>query len=322
MNEDKYIDEHEEIANEMLASEDNEPMEGEDIDLAEDFDNSLSDIDFSQVEGKDFKSSFRRINREIDRKSYDRKRKKKPLTKEFGVGSTTATFTKSKARIMGKGPKKLSKVIVPRERTVIVKGVSDFILSDSKEADAVKNIGYYKGKKLKKLLLTFNNDSALDFNLELFNPSMPLDYLYSTSLNLNDKIQVGGPNSDVSYSDVLFNLLSNPTLIPNATIVISGPSVSQQMAQSMLFKNKTIAGDEYIDPQNMNLNIDNMQVANDIIYFDIMNKLNRPFVPDGMDVIQYKILAGNTVTMCFYYKQISLKRVMFQEARNSKKLLK
>jgi hypothetical protein len=49
--------------------------------------------------------------------------------------------------------------------------------------------------------------------------------------------------------------------------------------------------------------------------------LNRPFIPDGMDVIKYTVLAGMTVTMAFFYKQVNLKKVFFQEARNSKKLL-
>jgi hypothetical protein len=37
-----------------------------------------------------------------------------------------------------------------------------------------------------------------------------------------------------------------------------------------------------------------------------------------MDVIQYKVLAGNQVIFGFYYKQVSLKRFFFKEARNKK----
>jgi hypothetical protein len=50
----------------------------------------------------------------------------------------------------------------------------------------------------------------------------------------------------------------------------------------------------------------------------MFKQLGRPFIPDGMDVIEYKILAGNSVTMCFFYKQVSLKKVFIEEARTSK----
>lgn len=283
----------------------------------EDFDNSISDMDFSQFKG-DFKSSFGKISRKVDKDTYNKKRKRKPLTKEIGVGNVNSRFTQDKATLHGK-KKTVANVQIPSDRKVIVEGVDKFILGDNCATNSIKNIGYYKGKKLKKLILTFNNDSALDFNLELFNPSMPLDYLYSTSLNLNDKIQVAG--GFVSYSDVLFNILANPTMIVNSTMVFSGPLSTEQIAQALQFTNKDIDGDVKIHPINLNLKIDNMQVFADTIYFDIMKSLNRPFIPDGMDVIKYKVLAGNTVTMCFYYKQISLKRVLLKEARLSKKLL-
>lgn len=312
MQEKDEIVEYNEDSNELVPTESEEKDLG--IGYFEDFDNTISDIDFSQFKGKDFKSNFAKINKHVEKKRH----KKKPLSKEIGVGSTVSRFSSEKAIISGP-KKKLAKVLVPRDRKVIVEGVDKFILNGDSKDDSIRNIGYYQGKKLKKLILTFNNDSALDFNLELFNPSMPLDYLYSTSLNLNDKIQVAG--GAVSYSDVLFNLLANPTLVVNATIVVNGPSVLGQISQSLGFTNKEITGDVKVHPINLNLKIDTMQVFQNTIYFDIMKSLNRPFIPDGMDVIQYKILAGNTVTMCFYYKQISLKRVFFKEAKESKKLL-
>ena len=223
------------------------------------------------------------------------------------------------ANLFKKGQGKISKIIVPTDKKVIVEGVSKFILSQKQADDACRNTGYYKGEKLKELVLTYNNDSAIDFNLEVFNPSMPLDYLYSTSLTLNDKIQVGGGN--VSYTDVLYNILANPTLIVNAKFVFAGPLVQQQFAIPLIVKNKRIDAIEKIDPYNLSLQIDNMQVQSDQVCFNIEGVFNRPYIPDGMDVMQYKILAGMTVTMCFYYKQVSLKRVLLEEARNSKKLL-
>jgi hypothetical protein len=319
-------------------------FDGEDFD---DFDDALSDIDFSQISGNDFKRSFKKVNSKITSKQtagaatkrnapvrkaanvryspnvrkatnvrkaanvrYAKPKPIKPLTKEFGV--------KKDANIFG-GKKQIGKIIVPSDKKVIVEGVSKFILNNTDENDVVRNLGYYKGEKLKELILIFNNNSLLDFNLQIFNPSMPLDYLYSTSLNLNNKIQVAG--GAVSYTDVLYNLLANPALLVNAKFVIAGASVPQQFQQTLQVINKRIDGVEKIVPVNVALQFDNMQVQNDMVIFDIMKNLNRPFIPDGMDVVNYTVLAGNTVTMCFYYKQISLKRVFFEEARKSKILL-
>jgi hypothetical protein len=309
-----------------------EDFDGEDFD---DFDDALSDIDFSQISGNDFKRSFKKVNSKITSKQtagaatkrnapvrkaknvrrtanvrYAKPKPIKPLTKAFGV--------KKDANIFG-GKKQIGKIIVPSDKKVIVEGVSKFILNNTDENDVVRNLGYYKGEKLKELILIFNNNSLLDFNLQIFNPSMPLDYLYSTSLNLNNKIQVAG--GAVSYTDVLYNLLANPALLVNAKFVIAGPSVPQQFQQVLQVINKRIDGVQKIVPVNVALQFDNMQVQNDMVIFDIMKNLNRPFIPDGMDVVNYTVLAGNTVTMCFYYKQISLKRVFFEEARNSKILL-
>ena len=103
-------------------------------------DDILDDIDFSDFKGKDFKSSFAKVNKHIDKKQAVKQnkkggfvRKKKPLTKDFGI--------KKGATITG-GKKKISKIIVPRDKKVIVEGVSKFILSKDVKDDAVRNIGY------------------------------------------------------------------------------------------------------------------------------------------------------------------------------------
>jgi len=229
---------------------------------------------------------------------------------------TDIAVEQGRYNLKGKNKRKISDVIVPSNRKVIVKGVSDFIVSQ--DNDLIKNIGYYKGKKLKQLVLTYNNNSAVDFEMEVFNPSMPLDYLYSTAQNLNDKVQVaGGP---VSYTDVLFNLLANPTFIPNAQFVFAGPSVTQQKSQPLHIVNQNIAGAQKIVPINLDLQIDTMQVASDIVYFDMNSVLNRPYIPDGMDIIRYKVLAGNTVTMAFFYMQVNLKKIFYKQA-NKKGIL-
>jgi hypothetical protein len=268
-------------------------------------DDSFNDIDFSEFKG-DFKKNVKSISKKVAvRKPLPVKRKLKALSKEFGVVKKT--------NIISKGQKGIGKVIIPRDRKVIIEGVNSFILADTKETDQYKKIGYYKGKKLQQLVFIFNNNSPVDFTLELFNPSMPLDYLYSTSQNLNDVIKVAG--GEVSYTDVLFNILANPVFIPNATFTISGPLKTQQAAVPLQITNKFVNGVVKIDPLNLALQIDNMQVDGNDISFDFYDTMNRPYVPDGMEIISYKILAGNTVTIGFFYEQKSIKKLFFPEAR-------
>jgi hypothetical protein len=343
-----------------------------DQDYYDDFDNSLSDIDFSEIRGGSFKNNFQKVgkklqtkviapngrkviiegrqrnldlpksgqrviapdNREVVIEGRKRSMPKQPSKMDKPrmaspqmmkarpkkvVSQETQLSGGEKYNVRSNRPQKISKVIVPNDKKVIVQGVSDFILSQDKSASAVKNIGYYNGKKLQKLIFTFNNDSALPFELELFNPSMPLDYLYSTSLNLNDKIKVAG--GEVSYTDVLFNVLANSTMIPNAKFVFAGSQVSAQRAMPLKVTNKSINGEQKIFPFNLDLQIDTMQVANDIVFFDFFDTINRPYIPDGMDVIKYTVLPNMTVTMAFFFDQISLKKVFRKEARNNKGLL-
>lgn len=274
----------------------------------EDFDDTVLDIDYSEFRG-DFKDSFGRIKHTV---KHSRPKKRKPLSKSFHVKD------KGHANIGG-GKKQIQKIIVPNGREVIVQGdVSDFILSN--DHDALKHIGYYEGKKLKEMVLSIENTSGQDFDLELFNPSMPVDYLQSTSLNLNDRIVIAG-GTRVTYSDLLFNLLANPTLIPNARFTATGPKVTEQKTERLTFINKAIDGEATVKPMQIALNFDLYQQQNDVITFDIMGQLNRPFIPDGMDIVQYRVLAGNTVTFCFYYKQRSLKKLLFKEARRTKIVL-
>jgi hypothetical protein len=313
------------------------------------FDSLVSDMDFSELSGG-FRKSFKKVNNRIEARKgvkinkvsvpLDRriiiqggsrsvigKRKISPESpyNKIGVVSTNKQTNRNeigvdkRAVLYGRGDKKISKVIVPDNRKVIVEGVSKFILSTDKRADACKSLGYYRGEKLKKLVLVFNNDSALDFNLELFNPSMPLAYLHSTSLDLNDKIDVAGV--DISYSDILFNLIANPTMIINAKFVFSGANSTPQMDIPLIIKNKSLDGITRIDPYSLSLQLDNMQVQEKQVCFDVQGIMNRPFIPDGMDVAQYKVLAGNTIVMAFWYKQISMKKYFFKEARENKNIL-
>lgn len=281
----------------------------------EDITESLSDIDFSEMRG-DFRSSIKHLNKKLDKKGKGSK-----IIRKKGIKKPSTQMRQGFVRQqVPVGKKPITQVLVPRNRKVIVEGVSKFILSDTPSAQRTKNIGYYNGKKLNELVFTINNQSALDFDIEFFNPSFPLDYLFNTSQNVNSKILVAGL-SPTSYTDVLFNILANPTMIVNAKFLVAGPSVQQQINQSLIFANKNIEGKEKLNPYNLFLQKDGMQFQNDIIFFDIMGDLARPFIPDGMDIIKYKVLPQMSVTFGFYYKQVSLKKFFYSEARQFKGLL-
>lgn len=270
----------------------------------------LEEFDFSNMEGNNLKKDLKKIKkksigRKITSKNNIKLKKPKKTSKNSEV-KTIQTSIQSNQGFSEKGRKQLL-------------DVNNFILSDSQENSAIKNIGYYKGEKLKELVLIINNNTPNDLNLELFNPSQPLDYLFATSQNINNRILVAG-NNLVSYSDVLFNLLANPTLLANAKFTCENPispsQASAQINQVLTFRNKNIAGHEKVHPIANDLNIDIDQPNKQIIYWDILETLNRVFIPDGMDIIEYKVLAGNQVTFGFYYKQFSLKKFFFKEARN------
>jgi len=294
----------EESSKEFSFSSGDKPVEKDDFSLA------IENFDFSSVTGKNFRKSFARLNKKIKAQTHHTPKtiselgKTPKLTEEIGVQNW--------ANVYG-GEKKISKVIVPSERKTIVEGVSKFILAQDKQSNSLRNIGYYNGKKLEEMILILDNNSALDFTFSLFNPSMPLDYLYSTSLNLNDKIEVNG--GTVSYSDLLFNITANPTAIRNAKFIINGPDISGQKNIALQVQNKFVNGISDIHPISLALQIDAMQVEGWTINFDIAEMLKRPFIPNGMDVINYTVLAGNTVTMCFYYEQKSITKLFFKEAR-------
>ncbi len=294
-------------------------MDGKGIEeeIIDDDDAFVYDINFSEFKG-DFKSSLNGMNRAFRRKKKAKKRvAKKPLSQDISVLKRATLYGKKSNK--GGDAKTVKRIIVPSTQKVIIEGVDKFILGNNKDCDGVKNIGYYKCKKLKELIFTMNNNSGVDFDLELFNPSMPLDFLQSTSLNLNNKIQVAG--GIVSYTDVLFNILANPTHVVNAKFTFAGAAYLQQINQPLIFKNKSIEGKQTVAPLQLQLQVDTMQVANDIVFFDIIGNLNRPFIPNGMDVIGYKVLAGCTVTFAFYYEQKDLRKFFFEEARNNKRLL-
>lgn len=304
-------------------------------------DGLIDDIDFSNYSG-DFKKSLKKVNKRILTKGkikkvsspsnrkvivkgkskpkrikkiiHKNRLKRKQIHNKRSIGIDKSVI------LEGRHNKKISNIEIPSNKKVIVKGVSDFILSDNKEAFDIKNIEYYKGEKLKKLVFTFDNNTLNDFDFELFNPSMPLDYLYNTSQSLNDIISLND-SSVVSYTDVLHNLIANPTLIVNAQFVFSGSNLTNQMSQSLKFKNKEITAKEKVNPIQVSNLIDTYQFLKNIVYFNISDEINRAFCPDGMDVIEYKVLPGMKVTFAFFYKQISMKKVFFKEARKSKGLL-
>ena len=93
-----------------------------------------------------------------------------------------------------------------------------------------------------------------------------------------------------------------------------------QNNQALFIYNKNIDGTQEINPFNIDLQVDTMQVFSNVVYFDISKSIGRPFIPDGMDIIKYTVLAGNSVTFTFFYTQVSLKKFFYKEARINKEL--
>jgi hypothetical protein len=280
--------------------------------VSDDADMDIEDIDFSNISGRNTKEKLRNISRKTSTaKIVPKKKRLAPANSKSRkiVAQKDVNYRFNKV----KGRQTVTTMQLPDDREIMLKGVDEFILSQSNAP--IKNIGYYKGEKLKELILIINNDSPLDFTIEFFNPSSPLDYLYATTDNLNNRIQVAGDNK-VSYSDMLFNILANPILIANAKFIATGLQKDEQFNQPMIFKNKNIEGKQKIFPIQNSLNIDIDQTQKQIVYWDIQKNLDRVFSPNGMDVMEYTVLAGNFVVFGFYYKQMTLNKVFMPQLRN------
>lgn len=313
------------------------------------------DIDFSSATG-DFKKSFNKIKTTPDKiesvkatgrpvivegnknnqeifKTYVKKgiSKKKPKQKikvstdprdlhgkGFGVKEKATIFDNSKKKGIGR-------ILVPSDRAVIVEGVNSFILSQGKCENDLKNLNYRCGKKLKELVININNVSPNNFVFELFNPSFPLDYLIANSQNVNNQILVNDSGvTGVQYTDLLFNILANPTRIYNCRMVFNAPTnalLSKQLNENIIVQNKDLRAYQVIKSLNTNTLLDRYQFQKNILNFNLEAELNRPYVPDGMDVMKYTVYAGCSVTIVFYYEQIMLKKYFYKDLRNNKEIL-
>ena len=272
----------------------------------------IEDIDFSNISGKNTQEKLKKISRKTSTaKVVPKKKRLAPANSKSRkiVAEKDVNYRFNKI----KGRQTITTMQLPDDREIVLKGVDEFILSQNNAP--IKNIGYYKGEKLDELILIINNDTPIDFTIELFNPSSPLDYLYATTDNLNNRIAVAG-DFKVSYTDLLFNILANPVLIANAKFQATGLQANDQFNQPMIFKNKNIAGHQKVFPIQNSLNIDIDQTQKQIIYWDIQKTLGRVFSPNGMDILEYTILAGTNVVFGFYYKQLTLNKVFLPELRN------
>lgn len=315
----------------------------------DEIDDILDDFDFSDFDGDNFKENFAKVKSRINKVIVPKNRtvivegkqtptlvskRVKPARQKSSLKSDSSINEKpqrdvegipvqegEEVQLKGRNKKLISKVIIPNDRNVVVEGASKMMLSEDKRDTLIKQLGYYNGKKLQELIIEIDNEGENDFVLSLFDPSMPLDYLYSTSQNLNNRITVGG--GALQYSDLMFNILANPPLIHSAYFTLEGTTtqVSRQEVLAMQFVNKNAQGYKKIDPVNLSLKIDTMQVFNNVIAFDLHESLNRPFIPDGLDIINYTIYAGVKATLVFFYEQIHIKDVYYDEARKSKILL-
>ena len=115
--------------------------------------------------------------------------------------------------------------------------------------------------------------------------------------------------------------MANPVAVRNAKFVLLGSRQAEQQNISLKIQNKSTTGVSEVTPLQMSLQVDVMQVEGYVISFDVEGVLNRPFIADGMDVINYKVLAGNSVVMCFYYEQKKIKKFFFPEALDEPKMM-
>jgi len=297
----------------------------------------LDGLDFSNLNG-DFKSSLKKLTGHSERKNKEFKKRakvdvgnsknrRKTSNKKIvnSLKLKDSWGVNKKATIVSNKRNAISDIYVPDDRKVIINGVNQFILSDSQDIDDAKNIGYYKGKKLKEMVFIVNNDGSNDFNFEFFNPSSPLDYYQATGQNINDRISVSGSNVDgVQFTDVLWNMQSNPTNIHGCRVTITSPSnniMFEQRQQDFNLIQKDLRACVVIRSVNIGQLLDAYQFQGNIISFNFNKELKRPYIPDGMDVLKYTIKAGCTVSIAFYYEQKMLKKYFYKEARDNKLLM-
>ena len=114
----------------------------------------LSDLDFSALTGKNFKKDFKAINKATrGKKVVTKSSKTTTKTPRLRLGKTPKkSLIKSKVEPINVGVKRSAvirskfgkpttqRVIVPDDREVIVEGVDSFILSNTKESDAIRNL--------------------------------------------------------------------------------------------------------------------------------------------------------------------------------------
>jgi hypothetical protein len=309
----------------------------------------LENIDFSSLIG-DFKSSLKKLTKQTKKNEEKINKIIAPRNRTVIVENTPFKNTKSVSKkttpkkkvvnslklhkdwgvkkfadIESKGKKAITNIIVPRDRKTIIEGVNRFILSDNCGAVDLKSIGYCNGKKLKEMVFIINNEGNINYTVELFNPSTPMDYYQATSQNINDKISVAGQNvNGVQYTDVLSHMMSNPTRIINSKIVITAPNSNILFAQrdfNFNITQKDLRAYTDTEPINIPQLLDKFQFQSNILAFNFQNELNRPYVPDGMDILRYTILAGCTVSIAFYYEQKMLKKYFYKDLRDNKHIL-
>lgn len=153
-----------------------------DMNYYENFNNSLNDIDFSNISGRNFKEKFSSANRKIqgktkfkkvivpdnrqviveniDKRQFSRGNSPKPLARkpiarkqqDISNGSRTVELGNmpfKRGKSFSKSSKNIERIVIPDDRKVTVEKVNKYILSKDPIISAQKRIGYYKGKKLR-----------------------------------------------------------------------------------------------------------------------------------------------------------------------------
>lgn len=279
------------------------------------------------IEGNNNKDIFKQfVKKGIQKKKPQQPQPKKPIRTPRPTQIVKGYNVQQRAKIYNNNNLgTISRVITPDNRSVIVEGVDSFILSTGKCETDLKNINYHCGKKLKEMVLNINNDSPTTFSFELFNPSLPLDWLIANAQNINDRILVNDSGvNGIQYTDLLYNILANPVRIYNCKMIFDAPSaalLSRQQNEGFFVNNKDLRAYQVIKSINTNTLMDRYQFIRNILTYNVQHELGRPYVPDGMDVMKYVVHPGCSVAIVFYYEQIMLKKFFYKDLRNSKEIL-
>ena len=137
------------------------PYDEPSVEFFEDYDNSITDIDFSSLAGKPFNKAFKTANRKVTSKAIEKRSLKKarpikgkrleqpkarpqagrptmrkPIASKRPIQKPTRQIGVKRGAKINQAQKKISSISVPADKKVIIEGVNKFILSQKPNDDA------------------------------------------------------------------------------------------------------------------------------------------------------------------------------------------